>query len=153
EGKFREDLLYRLDVISIVVPALRDRRQDIPELLEHLLEEVRAKYPQSPVRGFAPDAAQALRRHGWPGNVRELAHTVERAVVLGRAAEVPLEDLREVFERAAAADAPSFQGEIVPIAELERRYAAWAVAQTGGHRGKAAEKLGIDPKTLRKWLE
>jgi len=153
EGKFREDLLYRLDVISIVVPALRDHGEDIPELLEQFLEEVRGKYPQSPVRAFSPEALQALRRHAWPGNVRELAHAVEKLVVLGRAAEVPLEDVRDVFGREGpAADALSFRGEIVPIAELERRYAAWAVAQTGGHRGKAAEKLGIDPKTLRKWL-
>jgi two-component system response regulator HydG len=153
EGRFREDLLYRLDVIPIVVPALRDHRDDIPELLEHFLDEVRGRYPQSPVRGFAPDAVSALCRHRWPGNVRELAHAVERLVLLGRSPEVRAADLADLFERPdAGGDSLDFRGEIVPLRELERRYAAWAVAQTGGHRGQAAEKLGVDPKTLRKWL-
>jgi two-component system, NtrC family, response regulator HydG len=152
DGKFREDLLYRLDVISIVVPALRDRPDDVPQLVAHFLAEVRKKYPQSPVRSFTPDALAALGRHPWPGNVRELAHTIERLAILGTKAEVAAADLPEVLDRGARRERLHFDGEIVPIDELERRYAAWALAQTGGHRGKTAEKLGVDPKTLRKWL-
>jgi len=153
QGTFREDLLYRLDVIPIEIPALRDRREDIPELVEHFLRAVRAQYPSSPVERLTPEAVQELTRYAWPGNVRELAHTIERLVLLGQAPLVSLGDVPEAIRRGSAAGATEFAGEIMPMHELERRYAAWAVGQTGGHRGRAAEKLEIDPKTLRKWLD
>jgi two-component system response regulator HydG len=153
QGTFREDLLYRLDVVSIDVPALRDHRQDIPELVEHFLTEVRRQYPHSPVEGLAPEALRELEHYAWPGNVRELAHTIERLVLLGHGPQVSLTDVPEAIRRGAPAPALEFSGEILPMHELDRRYAAWAVAQTGGHRTRAAEKLGIDPKTLRKWLD
>jgi two-component system response regulator HydG len=154
EGTFREDLLYRLDVVSIVLPPLRERREDIPELLDHFLAEARRKYPHSPVTGLSPEALARLANHRWPGNVRELAHTVEKLVLLGREAKIGLDDLRDLLTRGdEAPEAFEFQGDIVPLRELERRYASWALAQTGGHRGKTAEKLGVDPKTLRKWLD
>jgi two-component system response regulator HydG len=154
EGTFREDLLYRLDVISIVLPPLRDRRDDVPELLEHFLAEARRKYPQSPVTGLSPDALSRLESHRWRGNVRELAHTVEKLVLLGRDAQIGIEDLRDLLNQGDETPAPfEFQGDIIPLRELERRYASWALAQTGGHRGKTADKLGVDPKTLRKWLD
>jgi two-component system response regulator HydG len=152
EGRFREDLLYRLDVVSIVVPALRDRRDDIPALLDHFLAALRAKYPQSPVRGFSADALRELSRHRWPGNVRELAHTVEKLVLLGTGAEIGVRDLPVAVTAGDRAQPLEFHGEIIPLRDLERRYAVWALAQTGGHRGKTAERLGVDPKTLRKWL-
>lgn len=152
EGRFRQDLLSRLDVISVVVPTLRDRPEDIPELLEHFLLEARGRHPQSPVRAFSPEALDALTQYGWPGNVRELAHAVERAVVLGRTEEVGLAELSESIRGARSAAPLRFQGAIIPMRELERRYAAWVVAQTGGHRRRASEQLGVDPKTLRKWL-
>jgi two-component system response regulator HydG len=152
-GTFREDLLYRLDVVSIVLPPLRDRRDDIPVLIEHFLAEARRKYPHSPVAGLSAAALAQLKDYRWPGNVRELAHTVEKLVLLGRSAEIGVGDLRDLLNQRD--DAPGeleFHGDIVPLRELERRYAAWALAQTGGHRGRTAEKLGVDPKTLRKWL-
>jgi len=153
EGKFREDLLYRLDVISIVLPPLRDRPDDIPELLGHFLAEAGRKYPHSPVTRLSEAALAQLKSYRWPGNVRELAHTVEKLVLLGRAAEIGVDDLRDLLR---PADEPpgrfDFHGDIIPLRELERRYASWALAQTGGHRGRTAEKLGVDPKTLRKWL-
>jgi two-component system response regulator HydG len=153
EGKFREDLLYRLDVISIVLPALRDHREDIPALLEHFLTECRAKYPQSEVRSFSPEALSQLRRYRWPGNVRELAHMTEKLVLLGRSGEISAADLADTISTVGAGDALEFRGDVKPMAEIERLYAAWALAQTGGHRGQTAERLGVDPKTLRKWLE
>jgi two-component system response regulator HydG len=153
EGTFREDLLYRLDVVSIVVPALRDRRDDVRALLDHFLAAIREKYPQSPVRGFSAGALRELARYRWPGNVRELAHTVEKLVLLGTEAEVASQDLPEAMSGLARPEALEFRGDIVPLRELERRYAIWALAQTGGHRGRTAEKLGVDPKTLRKWLD
>jgi two-component system response regulator HydG len=152
EGKFRQDLLYRLDVVPIVLPSLRDRREDIPELLEHFLEDARRRYPQSPVRTFTPEAIAYLRGHRWPGNVRELAHTIERLVLLAQDAQVRVDDLRELVDERQPASTFEFHGDLIPLRELERRYAAWALAQTGGHRGKTAERLGVDPKTLRKWL-
>jgi two-component system response regulator HydG len=152
DQKFREDLLYRLDVVGIVIPPLRDRAEDIPELCEHFVAEVRAKYPESPIRRFSADALAALRRYRWPGNVRELAHAVEKIALLGQNAEVLAADLPDGIGRTQTSDPLEFNGDILPMRELERRYAVWAVGQTGGHRGKAAERLGVDPKTLRKWL-
>ena len=152
DQKFREDLLYRLDVVSIVIPPLRERAEDIPELIDHFLAEVREKYPQSPIRRFSEEALAALRRHRWPGNVRELAHAVEKIALLGQNAEVVAADLPDGIGRSDSTDTVEFKGDILPMRELERRYAVWAVGQTGGHRGKAAERLGGDPKTLRKWL-
>jgi len=153
EGMFREDLLYRLDVVSIVLPPLRDRRDDVPELLEHFLAEARRKYPHSPVTSLSAEALAQLKGYKWPGNVRELAHTVEKLVLLGHTAEIGVDDLRDVLNHGDEPPARfEFHGDIIPLRELERRYASWALAQTGGHRGRTAEKLGVDPKTLRKWL-
>ncbi|HVU50048.1 MAG TPA: sigma-54 dependent transcriptional regulator [Polyangia bacterium] len=152
EGRFREDLLYRLDVVAIVIPALRDRREDIPALVEHFVEAARARYPRSPVRRLEAGALAALARRAWPGNVRELANVVEKLVLFGRGEEVVADELPPETRATAEADPAEFHGPIVPMRELERRYAVWAVGQTGGHRGKAAELLGVDPKTLRKWL-
>jgi two-component system response regulator HydG len=149
-GTFREDLLYRLDVVSIVLPALRHRRQDIPLLVDHFLQEQRARHPKAVVQRFSPEAMQRLLHHDWPGNVRQLAHLVERLVVLGRTAEVTAEDVTVAL--GAPTKQLNFEGEIVPIRVLQRQYAAWALAQVGGHRGRAAEKLGVDAKTLYNWL-
>jgi two-component system response regulator HydG len=153
EGKFREDLLYRLDVVAMTLPALRDRREDLPQLVAHLIAELRGRYPASPVERVGTEALAVMARHLWPGNVRELAHVLERIVLLGQRPEIGVEDLPPSVRDPAAADPLEFRGEILPIRELQRRYAAWALTQTGGHRARAAEKLGIDVKTLRGWLE
>ncbi|HXU61991.1 MAG TPA: sigma-54 dependent transcriptional regulator [Polyangia bacterium] len=153
EGTFREDLLYRLDVVSLTVPALRDRPEDVRELAEHFLAGARARSPQSPLRRFSTEALEAMQRYRWPGNVRELAHVVEKLVLFADGEKARLADLPEQVRQGSPADPLSFQGDILPLRELERRYTVWAVGQTGGHRGKAAEKLDIDPKTLRKLLE
>ena len=152
EGKFREDLLYRLDVVSVVLPSLRDRKEDVPALLAHFLDESRKRYAQSPVRGFSAEALRYLGDYPWPGNVRELAHLVEKLVLLGRKSEVGMDDVAEFIVRDETHDRIQFRGAILPRKELERRYASWALAQTGGHRSLTAEKLGVDRKTLRKWL-
>jgi two-component system response regulator HydG len=153
EGSFREDLMYRLDVVSLTVPPLRDRPEDIRELVDHFLADARARNAQSPLRRISPEAFEVLRRYRWPGNVRELAHVIEKLVVFAEGEVARVEDLPEQVRKGESTEAPVFQGEIVPLRELERRYTAWAVGQTGGHRSKAAEKLEIDPKTLRKLLE
>jgi two-component system response regulator HydG len=150
-GAFREDLRYRLDVIALELPPLRQRREDIPLLLEHFLQQARARHPSSPAQRFASDAAARLVDYRWPGNVRELAHAVERMVLLARSAEIGLSDLPPVI-RTAPPSGPAFEGDVIPARELMRRYAAWALAQLGGHRTRTAERLGIDLKTLAKWL-
>jgi len=150
EGKFREDLLYRLEVITIEVPALRQRRSDIPLLIEHFLASARARNPKSSVEGFADDALARLTTHDWPGNVRELEHVVERAVVLSRnrlvtAAELPT-------SVAPTQPAAGFAGAVVSLREMQRRYAAWAFAELGGHKALTAQTLDVDVKTLAKLL-
>jgi len=152
-GTFREDLFYRLDVLSIVVPPLRERRADIPELVTHCLWIAKARYPQSPVERIVPEAMEVLSNRPWPGNVRQLSHLIERVVLLGSTAEVGVEDLPEIPVIGSGQPDLEFSGKILPIRELQSRYVAWALAQTGGHRGKAAEQLGIDAKTLWKWLQ
>ena len=152
-GAFREDLLYRLDVISIEIPPLRRRREDIPELTFHFLEEAKAKHKASPVRTLSPDVLARLLEYGWPGNVRELAHLLERLVLLGRGAEVGIADLPQAIMLPREKTGTSlFDGEVLPMRELQRRYAAWVYEHVGCSRKLAAEKLGIDPKTLSAWL-
>jgi two-component system response regulator HydG len=152
EGTFREDLFYRLDVVGLTVPALRDRPEDVRELAEHFLAAALARNARSSLRRLSTEALDLLQRYRWPGNVRELAHVVEKLVLFVEGEVARAEDLPDQIRKGEPADAPVFQGEIMPLREIERRYSAWAVGQTGGHRGKAAEKLDIDPKTLRKLL-
>ncbi len=152
KGAFREDLRYRLDVVSIELPPLRHRREDIPLLLDHFLRQARARHPGSPVQRFSSAAIARLVDHRWPGNVRELAHVVERMVLLGRTEEVAAADLPPALAAQRQSDGPVFDGAVLPIREVTRRYAHWALEQLGGHRTRTAERLGIDMKTLAKWL-
>jgi two-component system response regulator HydG len=152
DGKFREDLLYRLDVVSIEVPPLRHRREDIPPLLEHFLTQAKARHPESPVTSFAVDAVERLNAYGWPGNVRELEHLTERLVVLGRRAEIRAADLPPLRIHHADSATLRFGGEVLPAREIQRRYATWALARLNGHKSRTAEALGVDIKTLAKLL-
>ena len=150
-GEFREDLLYRLEVVSIELPPLRHRREDIPLLLAHFLERARSKHPRSPVERFKPEALELLTSYAWPGNVRELEHVVERVTVLGRAPDVGVEDL-PASVHARPANEMAFGGPVVPMREIQHRYAAWALEQLGGRKMLTAEKLGVDDKTLARLL-
>lgn len=152
-GRFREDLFYRLHVVALEIPALRHRREDIPLLVKHFFARSREKNPTSLVEGCSTDALGALVAHDWPGNVRELAHVVERLVLLGRGSVIERADLpAETLSAAPARLPPIFDGSIVPIREVQRRYAAWAFEQMAGNKTRAAERLGVDVKTLAKWL-
>jgi two-component system, NtrC family, response regulator HydG len=151
EKLFREDLLYRLDLITIELPALRQRRDDIPRLVAHFIERAKQKHAGSAVEGIAPEALQRLLEHRWPGNVRELEHVIERAVLLGRGPLITLLDLPPTVDPATPAGI-SFVGEVVPFRELQRRYAAWAYERLEGRKVLTAEKLGVDFKTLSRWL-
>jgi two-component system response regulator HydG len=151
-GAFREDLRYRLDVVAIELPPLRHRREDVPLLVEHFFDEARARHPGSPAARLSGEAMARLAAYRWPGNVRELAHAMERAVLLARSAEVAAAELPPAIVSARATEPGPFSGPVLPVRELTRRYALWALEQLGGHRTRTAEKLGIDLKTLAKWL-
>jgi two-component system response regulator HydG len=151
-GMFREDLLYRLDVVSIEIPPLRHRREDVPALLVHFLERAKQKHPQSVVTGFSKAALTKLLDHRWPGNVRELEHLVERMVLLGRSSEIEVDELpRSIGQHSAAA--LTFQGDIATLRDLQWRYATWALETLGGKRMLTAEKLAVDIKTLARLLK
>ena len=154
EGRFREDLYFRLNVLPVFVPPLRDRREDIPALVAHLLAEARRRAPHSPVRAIRPEALLALTRAPWPGNVRELASVIERAVVFGAHESVRLEDLSPLPPAAIAAPTPSGAFQCLSpstLRDLSREYAAWVLVQTGGNKEQAAQILGIDLSTLYRW--
>jgi two-component system response regulator HydG len=148
DGTFREDLLYRLDVLAIEMPPLRQRRDDLEPLVERFLADAIHRHPTSPARTFSRQAMRKLLDHAWPGNVRELAHAVERGVVLASEPEISEIDL----VAPAGEPASSFGGEVVPMVEIQRRYARWALDQYGGHKTRTAERLDIDAKTLNRWL-
>jgi two-component system response regulator HydG len=153
DGTFREDLLYRLDVVTIELPALRYRVDDLPALIEHFLADAKSKHSRSRVEGFSQEAMAMLLGHSWPGNVRELAHAIERAVLLGRGPEASASELPPNVKNAPPPGLPDvLAGNVAPMRDVQRRYAAWAFERLGGHKARTAEALDIDGKTLMKWL-
>ncbi len=146
-GEFREDLYYRVNVVTIVVPPLRERREDIPLLLDHFLAKF-ARANGKTVRGLTREARDALLRYDYPGNVRELENLVERAVVLTRdevigAGDLPLSLTEDGMETGEAA---SLQA---AVEGLERRLIRDALASAGGVQTRAADRLGISERVLR----
>ena len=154
DGSFREDLLYRLEVVSLELPPLRERREDLPTLIDHFLRAAKSRHPASPVERIAPAALARLLDHRWPGNLRELAHAIERIVLLGQGAEAQAVDLPAMVAAPVGASSlgPPLGDEVLPIREVQRRYAAWALEKCGDHRTSTAERLGVDGKTLARWL-
>jgi DNA-binding NtrC family response regulator len=151
-GRFREDLYFRINVVTIRLPPLRERAEDIPILVNHFL----AKIARREGRGTAKvsrEALEILRRHAWPGNVRELENAVERAVAVAKGGIVLPSDLPAEVHGGSEAPPGSILDDRPPLAELERRYIALVLAECGGNKKKAAEKLGIDRRTLYRALE
>jgi two-component system response regulator HydG len=151
--RFREDLLFRLDVVRLELPALRDRLEDLPMLVEHFLRAAKSRHVKSPVERFSLEAHARLVSHGWPGNVRELENLVERAVLLGRMPEVQATELHLESTPGGTESRVEFRGPVLPLRQLQRRYASWALQQAGGRRLATAESLGVDRKTLAKLLD
>ena len=149
EGKFREDLYYRLVVIPIQLPPLRERREDIPLLAEHFLRQA-AAITGKEVRVFAPETMAALLRHPWPGNVRELENVVQRAVALTTAdrllPEALLLDLGTLAP--TPADLLARMNSRPTIEELTREYVSLILREVGGDKDRAAEILGVSKRTL-----
>jgi len=144
--KFREDLYYRLSVVTIRLPPLRERMDDIPLLAEFFLRKV-AQEAGKRVERIAPEAMTLLTAYPWPGNVRELEHAIERAVILTQNPTLLAPDLPPELQAApggrAAADAS-----VLPLREIERRHLLLALERSGGNRKRAAEWLGITRRTL-----
>jgi two-component system, NtrC family, response regulator HydG len=151
-SSFREDLLYRLEGVAIEVPPLRQRREDIPQLAQRMLDEARARHTQSSAERFSSAATRLMLSYRWPGNVRELEHAIGRAVLLARGVNIEPEDFPSSLTTVAPTKEAEFGDEVIPVREMQRRYAAWALERLGGRKMITCEKLGIDSKTLAKWL-
>jgi DNA-binding NtrC family response regulator len=154
QGTFRRDLYFRLNVLSLRIPSLRERRQDIPILASHFLE--RLSRNSEPERTLSDDAMKAMLAYDWPGNVRELENCLERACAFTTGPMIHLGDLpREIsqLERSTAAGAGNGNNKIVPMSELERQTILNAIAQLNGDKLQAARLLGIGKTTLYRKLK
>jgi DNA-binding NtrC family response regulator len=152
EGRFRADLYYRLAVVTLVVPPLRERKEDVPELARAFLEKSRRQLGR-PVTRIHPDGIEALLRHDWPGNVRELMNVIERAVLLAPGSEIGVNDLRlgERDESSVAEpnlDRPFAEARDEMLVAFEKRYLLRALARSRGRIGDTAERAGLNERTL-----
>jgi transcriptional regulator with PAS, ATPase and Fis domain len=152
DGKFREDLYDRLNVVSITLPPLRERKDDIPLLANHFLQKF-SEENHKEISHISPEALEILLQYSWPGNVRELEHTVERAVILSTHPIILPEDLpRKMFEETRAAEILPTEKSL-SLRQVEKRYVLKVLEETGGNKKKASEILGIDRTTLYRILE
>ena len=151
EGRFREDLFYRLNVIQLVLPPLRERREDIPALAEHFLARSAAKLGRS--LSLAPETLERLLRYPWPGNVRELENAIERAAILARDASVAPADLPpHVSAGLQLGPSPALPQQMT-LAESERIHILQTLERFGRNHSGAAEALGIGRTTLWRKLK
>jgi PAS domain S-box-containing protein len=155
EGAFRQDLYYRLNVIQLIVPPLRERPQDILPMARFFIEHYNAKFKRQ-IEGIAPEAESLLLAHDWPGNVRELRNAIERAMILEdtafvRAATLPIavRGTGSQFSAGSLGPPPAFTGEAMSLVEQERRLLVQALEKTGGNQTQAARLLRITRDTLR----
>ena len=158
-GRFREDLFFRLNVIPVQLPPLRDRKEDILPLAEHFIKKY-ASLNESPARRLSKDALQYLLHQTWRGNVRELENAIERAVVLCGTDTISLQELNsapaaliagaEIMPQSEGDFMVKLNGGLLPLQEVMQKYIEFAVAKNGGAKDKTARELGIDRKTLYK---
>ena len=147
EKRFREDLFYRLNVVPVTLPPLRERREDIPLLADHFLSEI-AERNNKLIRGFSPQAMDLLVRNKWKGNVRELENVVERAVIMARGDVIQPGDLPgHITEEGNAPSSGIIPGR--PLSDLEREAILSTLEMTGGNRTESAKLLGISRRTLQ----
>jgi DNA-binding NtrC family response regulator len=146
-GRFREDLLFRLNTVEIHLPPLRERREDLPVLAGHFLERYSDRYRKS-VSGFEPGALQAMLNYGWPGNIRELDHCVERAVLMARGARIESADLGLVQARSSAQNLEDMSLEAVESILIRK-----ALSRAAGNVSHAAEALGLSRGALYRRME
>jgi len=146
EGAFREDLFYRLNVFSLTIPPLRERREDIPVLAQHFIQG--SGMIQKRTVKVSDAAMDVLRRYAWPGNARELENVVERALILCDAGVIEPEHLPLGVRLDPAFEPDREDGRLVTLEEIERRYVQRVLTECKGHRQKAAEILGISERNL-----
>lgn len=155
-GRFREDLYYRLNVVTLAVPSMADRKEDIPLLARHFMERFSRKNRKD-VKGFSPHAMDQMLRYGWPGNVRELMNAVERAVVMSRSEYIQTEDLplevQNLQQEKGIDSSLQIPDEGVSLEKMEKETILKTLTSTSGNKSEAARRLGITRKTLRKKLK
>ncbi len=152
-GRFREDLYFRINVVTIKLPTLRDRSEDIPTLVTHFLAKIADRESRGQARA-SKEAMDILCAYAWPGNVRELENAIERAVAVAKDTVVLPSDLPAEVHGGSQVQSPGGLADDRPtLAELERRYIRLVLGECGGNKKKAAEKLGIDRRTLYRTLE
>ena len=155
EGKFRDDLYFRLNVVRVTMPPLRARKEDIPLLVRSFLRHF-SKADEKPVLDITADAMNTLLVYDWPGNVRELRTAIEHGVVMANGPKVTVRDLpraiREAAETSAGAISISGTANPLDLAETEKRLITQALASTGGNITAAATQLGISRRTLHRKL-
>jgi two-component system, NtrC family, response regulator AtoC len=154
EGKFREDLYYRLNVVQIRIPPLRERKEDIPLLANSFLKEISERDAKA-FRPLSADAMEALLRYDWPGNVRELKGAIDSGVTLATGNQITVRDLPMIVRGASGLTAHHEPGDqdLVNIHDNEIRLIMRALEETGGNRTEAAQKLGISRRTLHRRLK
>jgi DNA-binding NtrC family response regulator len=150
-GHFREDLYYRLAAFTVRVPPLRERREDIPALVEHFLSRFNRRFSCSKRVGAA--AMEVLNGYDWPGNVRELIHSLEQAVVLSDGAVIDVDDLPAPLQTSCGLALPSDGAAIPTLREVQRRHIFWVLDKVGGNRARAARALGTTERTFYRLLE
>jgi two-component system response regulator HydG len=157
KGNFREDLYYRLNVVTLKVPPLRERREDIPLLIQHFLNTF-AKKNHKQLKGVSPQAMDRFLKYAWPGNVRELMNAVERAVVLSRSEYLDEQDLPLSINGNERSEDPSVLSKDadygnLPLEDVEKATILSTLESTSGNKSEAARRLGITRKTLHKKLK
>jgi transcriptional regulator with PAS, ATPase and Fis domain len=158
EGKFRDDLYYRLNVVRITLPTLAERREDIPMLAHHFLQKYAGGSARA-VRGFLPDTMALLKQYRWPGNVRELENAIERAVSLSHGPLLTPDDLPAALRQPESpvgdkAEVSDQREEVcLTLEEVEKRHLIRVLKETKGNKVKAAKILGIDRRTLYRMAE
>ncbi len=150
DGVFRQDLFYRLNVITLAMPALRERRQDVPLLARHFADLHGRRLRRRDV-GLTPEARRLLLAYDWPGNVRQLANAVERAVVLGDGELIHPEDLPDEVLESGAAEKPASEFQAA-VTDTKKKLLLQALDEAGGNAAAAARKLGLHPNSLRRLL-
>jgi transcriptional regulator with PAS, ATPase and Fis domain len=147
EGHLREDLYYRLNVVPIALPALRDRSEDIPLLVQFFINEFNRKH-QLEIEGLKDDAAELLQNYPWPGNVRELRNVIERTVVLAKDSWIAAADLPPYLRSPRASDKLTFAVGATTVADAERELILKTLEKAGNNKAEAARQLGVDVKTI-----
>jgi DNA-binding NtrC family response regulator len=147
QGKFREDLFYRLSVVPVHLPPLRERKADIPLLVEHFLEKY-SKRVRKQISGVYPAVLKALMKHDWPGNIRELENTIERAVVLSQGDEIEVKDLVYHGIGSGSLLLNPVNGKYKTLEDVEKEYIKTVLQAHHGNKSRTAKILGIDRKTL-----